>query len=76
MQLGMRRLSTGLTQRAARLKLAHMEEKKDSPEPERASTEWVIVKPDHLVYQKLQLCQYLAELSELGEEATGEEHSD
>jgi hypothetical protein len=36
-----------------------MEENKESPEPERASNEWVIVKPDHLVYQKLQLADIL-----------------
>jgi hypothetical protein len=50
-----------------------MEENKESPEPERASNEWVIVKPDHLVYQKLQLCRYLAELPELGTGDTCEE---
>jgi hypothetical protein len=43
-----------------------VEEKKDGSEPERASNEWVTVRSDHLVYQKLHLCRYLAELPELG----------
>ncbi|HME44323.1 MAG TPA: hypothetical protein VKF36_14620 [Syntrophorhabdales bacterium] len=44
---------------------------KDEPgaiEPQPARDEWVRVNPDQPACQKLHLCQYLAELPELGEE--------
>jgi hypothetical protein len=52
-----------------------MEGKDEKPELQ-ASDAWVRVWPDRPSYQRVHLCTYLAELPELGEEATPEEQSD
>jgi len=50
-----------------------MKDKQKSTEPEPTPDEWVRVNPDQPVYQKLELCHYLAEFPGFGvEEAGGE----
>ena len=51
---------------------------KDEPgaiEPQPAWDEWVRVNPDQPAYQKLHLCQYLAELPEFEGDQPGKEQT-
>jgi hypothetical protein len=53
-----------------------MKESPISPELELARDEWVRVHPDDRpAYQRLHLCQYLAELPELGTETPGDQQT-
>ena len=56
-----------------RIKIIEMKDKENATKPEAARDEWVRVSPDKPAYQKLHLCQYLAELPELGTDRPAEE---
>ena len=64
-----------MTAGPCRVRIARMKERLSGPETEPARDEWVRVYPDRPAYQKLHLCQYLAELPELGIEAPGDEQT-
>ena len=50
-----------------------MNDKENVTKPEPARDEWVRVNPDKPAYQRLHLCQYLAELPELEPNQPAEE---
>ena len=52
-----------------------MKDKPSAIEPQPARDEWVRVDPDQPAYQKLHLCQYLAELPEFEGDEPGKEQT-
>jgi hypothetical protein len=59
-----------------RAKISVMKDEPSGIEPGPARDEWVRVNPDQPAYQKLHLCEYLAELPELGTEEPGKEQNE
>jgi len=55
------------------IRITNMNDKENVTKPEPARDEWVRVNPDKPAYQRLHLCQYLAELPELEPNQPAEE---